>query len=365
LSAVSNGQTILVRAGTLQPSTRYNRSTSWATGINIFNYGTERPVLDCTNLGTGDASRILNLSGAREHWKGFEIINAKASSQAVYISGSNYAIEDCWVHDCLGDGIYIANFGSGAGNNLIQDCAVWRLGDGTTSGTNVPDCIVATGNTSTPTQDNAIVRCFVANGPDDGIDLFRGRGTRIYDSVAYDCGRYWNGASAGDGNGFKMGGGDNDSGDNWAVGCVALDCVGRGFTHNEAANTSNTNPNVVMAFCTSVDNYRGFDVGGDQSTHKNLLRDSVAFGNTGFGYVGANALELRTTNTLSITDPDFAGAASGDYSLAATSDCLGEGVKESIGNSLATQPTTGTADNLGASEVALEIAKEWLAKDLT
>jgi hypothetical protein len=287
------------------------------------------------------------------------------STQAIYIEGSDYALEDMWVSHCLGDGIYIANFGSGARNNLIQDCAVWRLGDGTTTGTNVPDCIVCTGNTSTPTQDNIIARCFVANGPDDGIDLFRGRGIRIYDSVAYDCGRYWNGNSAGDGNGFKMGGGDNNSGDNWAVGCFALDNDADGFTHNEAANTSNTDPNIVFAFCTSVGNSTGFDIGGDQLTHRNLWRDGIAFGNTSIGYIGDEALEVRTTRTLSIADPEFASVLAKDYSLANTSTCIGVAILEGIGNSLEAQPTTGTADNLGASEVALEIAKEWLAKDLT
>ena len=350
-TSVTDGQTILVRAGTLTPSSRFIRSTSWATGINVWNYGTERPVLSASSLGSGSNSRILTLTGANEHWKGFHVRNVNQGTQAVYIDGSDYTLEDMWVSHCLGDGIYVANFGSGASDNVIQDCAVWRLGDGTSTGTNVPDCIVATGNTSTPTLGNRFVRCFAAHGPDDGIDLFRARGTRVIDSVVYRSGRYWNNNNAGDGNGYKMGGGDNNSGDNHAIGCLALACRANGFTHNEARNDTGTDPNIVFAFSTSVDNSgAGFDTGGDQTNHKNVFRDSIANGNGSVGYVGPNATEARTSRTLSISNPLFAATGSWDYSLASGSAAIGVGLG---------------GDNLGASAIALEIAKEWLAKDLS
>ena len=351
LSEVSDGQTILVRAGTLTPSSRFIRSTSWATGINVWNYGTERPVLSAASLGSGTNSRILTLTGANEHWKGFHVRDVDQSTQAVYIDGSDYTLEDVWVSHCLGDGIYVANFGSGASDNVIQDCAVWRLGDGTTQDTNVPDCFVATGNTSSPTLGNRFVRCFAAHGPDDGIDLFRARNTRVVDSVVYRSGRYWNNNRAGDGNGFKMGGGDNDSGDNHATGCLALACHLDGFAHNQARNDTGTDPNIVFAFSTAVDNGRlGFDAGGDVSSQPNVLRDAIMNGNATARYVGSFATESRTTSTLSISDPQFAAPGSWDYSLAVGSACIGAGLG---------------GDNLGASELALEIAKEWLAKDLS
>lgn len=354
LSAVSDGERIIVKAGTLSISNTISRSTSWTTGIEIFNYGTDRPVIDATSLGSG--SVLYFTSGQREHWKGFEVINGPG--KGVNIEASETTIEDFHVHDCQGDGIYIADFGGGASNNLIQDSIVWNLGDGSSTGTNVPDGIVCTGNTGSPTQDNTIVRCLVKNAPDDGFDLFRGRGTRIYGSVAYGCGRYWNGNPGGDGNGFKLGGGDSDAGDNYAIGCLSLDNESSGFTHNEANNSTGTDPNVVVAFCTAEGNGgSGINIGGDQTNHKNVRRDSIITNNNSVGYVGSNATNLRDI-TSGVT---YADAAGFDFSLDTGSNGIGDGIEEGIGNSVSTQPTSGTSCNAGASIEALEIAKEWLA----
>lgn len=360
LTAVSDGERIIVKSGTLSLSNRIVRSTSWGTGIEIFNYGTDRPVLDFSGSSDSNGS-IYFTSGGNEHWKGFEVINAP--SRGVQIETSNVTIEDFHVYASEGDGIYIANFGSGAGNNLIQDCRVWKLGDGVTTGTNVPDGIVCTGNTGSPTQDNAIVRCFVANGPDDGIDLYRARGTRVVDCVVYQSGTYWNGTgSLGDGNGYKMGGNDSNSGNNYAIGCLAVDCESSGFAHNEAANTSGTDPNIVFAFCTAVDNGgSAFNTGGDNANHLNVRRDSIAWGNGSVGYVGPNATSLRILSS----DPSFVDAVNSDYSLDTGSTAIDYGIEGDISNSVATQPTFGVATNAGASDVSLEIAIEWLETDLT
>lgn len=359
LSAVNDGERIIVRAGTISLSGTIIRNTSWATGIEVFNYGTDRPVIDASGLGSSSQALYFT-GGANEHWKGFEFINGP--DRGINIEASNTTIEDCWVHGFQGDGIYIADFGGGASDNVIQDCAVWNLGDGVSTDTNVPDCYVATGNTGSPTQNNTFARCFAANCPDDGFDAFRGRGTRFYDCVAYDSGTYANGNPAGDGNGFKMGGGDNDSGDNYAIGCLSINNAFSGFTHNEAANTSGTDPNIVYAFCTADGNGSGgINTGGDQADHLNVRRDCIITNNGSVGYVGANAVALRDI-TSGVTYFDSAG---GDYSLDTGSNGIGDGIEGGIENSVDTQPTTGTATNAGASVTALEIALEWLAKDLT
>lgn len=360
LAAVSDGERLIVRAGKITLTSQLTRSTSWATGIEVFAYGTERPVIDASGL-TGTERALYFVSGsANEHWKGFEFIGGP--HRGINLESTGTTIEDVWVHGFAGDGVYIENWSTGAGSNTVLDTMVWGLGDGISTGTNVPDGFVVTGSTSTPSQGNAFARCFVAYAPDDGFDFFRGRGTRAVDCVAFRCGGYENGNPGGDGNGFKMGGGDSDSGDNYAIGCLSIENRASGFTHNEARNTPTvSDPNIVFAFCTAADNGgSGFNAGGDQAAHLNVRRDCVGLGNDGFGYVGANAVALRD-----IATPTFPDAAGRDYSLDVGSDGISDGIAGGIGNSVATQPTAGTAVNAGASELALGIGIDWMNRTLT
>jgi hypothetical protein len=376
LSAVSDGERIIVRAGTIALSNQISRNTTWATGIEVFAYGDERPIIDASGLG-GTSRALYFTGGSKEHWKGFEFKDGP--DRGIDIASTNTTIEDVWVHGFQKEAIYIANFGSGAGNNKILDFAIWKLGDGVSGGTNVPDGIALTGNTGSPTEGNVLARGFVANAVDDGVDLFRARNTRVYSVVTYKTGYYWNGDRAGvevdgetlpvgeqdpsDGNGFKLGGGDSDSGDNYAIGCLSLLNAASGFSHNEARNTpTESDPNVVVAFATAHGNGgSGVNIGGDQAAHLNVRRDCIITSNGSVGYVGANADNLRDITT-GVT---YADAAGGDYSLAVGGNGIGDGIEEGIGNSVSTQPTTGTATNAGASVTALELALEWIAKDLT
>jgi hypothetical protein len=359
-AALNDGERLIVRAGTITLTSQITCNTSWATGIEVFAYGTERPVIDAGGLSSTERALYFT-SGANEHWKGFEFIDGP--NRGVNIESTDTKIEDCWVHGFARDGIYIANFGNGAGSNTILDCMVWGLGDGISTGTNVPDGIVCTGNTGSPTVGNALVRCFVANAPDDGIDLFRGRNTRVVDCVTFEAGWYANGNPAGDGNGVKAGGGDSDSGDNYVIGCLSVDCRASGFTHNEARNTpTESDPNIVFAFLTATGNgSSGVNTGGDQAAHLNVRRDCIITGNDSVGYVGANAVNLRDV-TSGVTYVDAAGR---DYSLDTGSAGIDDGIEGGISNSVETQPTSGTATNAGASTIALELAVDWMNRDLS
>lgn len=353
LSALSDGERIIVRAGTIALTSQITRNTSWTTGVEVFAYGDERPVIDASGL-SGSARALYFASGRREHWKGFEVRDGPG--RGVNIEASETHIEDFRVHGFQGDGVYIADFGTGAASNKVWDTIVYDLGDGISQGTNVPDGFVVTGNTGSPSEDNEFVRCVAKNAPDDGFDCYRGRGTRFVDCVASESGYYTNGNPAGDGNGFKMGGSDSDSGDNRAIGCLSVDNRATGFTHNEAANTTGTDPNVVFAFCTADGNgSRGFNTGGDNANHLNVRRDCLITNNDGLGYVGPNAVNLRD-----ITTPTYIDRAGSDYSMDVGSDGILDGIEEGIGNSVATQPTSGTATNAGASQVALQLAFDWL-----
>lgn len=329
LSVVADGQTILVRGGTYTLTSRLSRNTGWSTGIKIFGYGNERPIIDGSGTGSGDAGRLLYFqsSARREHWKGFEIRNAKEVS--IQIEGQYITIEDVWVHDGATNGILIGNFGGGAGNNLIQDTVVWKLGDGTSTGTNTPDGIAATSSGgSTTTNSNNIVRCLVANAGDDCFDFYRAKDSYFIDCVAIGAGRYWNGNSAGDGNGFKMGGGDTTgAGNNTVRGSFAINCVTSGFNEN-SSNVANK-----YYFNSATKDVRGFI--NDSGT----CQDNISYNNSNYnnsaGGGSRNSWNLSNANPVWKTDWSLDSSTS-PYRAA----------------SAASGPT-------GASTVALELYAVW------
>lgn len=329
LSVVSAGQTILVRAGTYNLPARITRNTTWGSTVKVVAYGNERPKINASGLGSGSAGRALyfQAGASKEHWKGFELIGAPEVS--IQIEGSYITIEDFWVHDGADNGIYIGNFGGGAGNNLIQDCVVWKLGDGITSNTNVPDCISSTASPGSTTKNNTVVRCVVMNGPDDGIDLFRSEDTQIIDCVSIGAGYYWNGNNAGDGNGFKVGGAN--AGPNLLIkGSFAIGARYCGVSDNGSPVGYAT-----MRFNTATKSVRGFD-NGSAPCYDNIGWDNSTYEN--YGNYGSSA---RNSWNLGGTDPEFEG----DYSLnTATSPYL---------------TSSATSTPIGASTVALELYQVW------
>jgi hypothetical protein len=339
LNALRDGQRLIIQGDRITLDRTIVRNTTWTQGVQVFAYGTTRPIIDASRL-TGDSRALYFTSGAREHWKGLEFTGGP--HRGIDIQGSHHLIEDVEVHDFQRDGIYIADFGTGTRGNRVIDFRVWNLGDGQSTGTNVPDGVVATGNPRSPTKDNLFIRGLVENAPDDAFDAYRGRGTRWIDCVAIRSGYYANGRRAGDGNGFKAGGSDNDSGDNHAIGCLSILNAATGFTHNEAANWSGTNPNVVFDRVTAVRNgSAGVNLGGDQPTHHNVRRDAVIVANDRVGYVGPRGQAVRDVTT----GVQFTNSEAGDYSLAPGS----AGVN-----------ADGTVS--GASDVALKIAREWFQR---
>lgn len=328
LQAVSSGQTIIVRAGTYTGA--INRNTNWSSTVRVFAYGTERPVI---NAGSGTA---LNFTGSsrNEHWYGFDIRGG--STYGIRLEGRDITIENCWVNRCAqnqyGAGIFV---GQTTGSNaLIQDCAVFRLGDGYSGGTNTPDGIVFTSAPGTLTNNHRCVRCFVANTTDDGIDLYRATNTQIIDCAILGGGYYWNGTAAGEGHGTKMGG--NTPGPNLIRGTIAAHCRQVGLNANGA-------PNITWTNNTSVSNYVGMAFRAGASSHV-ATNNLVTHCNTTYtqtpGSQSNNSWQVGVSNS----NVAYAAPASGDYSLAASSFARGKG--------------TG-GQHLGASTIALELLKSW------
>lgn len=346
LSALQDGQTLLVKGGTYNLTSRLNRTSSWTTGVRIMGYGNDRPVLTAVGFTTAnDAPLRFQTSSAKETWHRFYLRDVTGSGQqGIMSAGQNITISDFWVSHVITTGVYTTQGGSGT---VVKDTVVWHLGDGISQGTNTGDCFAATAWTLSEYTDTVFARCVAINGPDDNYDLWGGYGAQFLDCVSINSGKYWNGnpgsSSGGDGSGFKMGGGGNGNGhNNIARGCIAIGSRTNGFQHNYVAgNANHTFTNNTAVNCTSI----GFDYGGGSTTTSNL-----SIGNGSTHYTGSGGTVQNNSWQLGVTDPSFGSPSTGDYSLLSASSAIGAGVG-------------GT--NLGASTVALELAKTWLNRDVT
>lgn len=326
LSVVSAGQTILVRAGTYVLSSRLTTSAAYASTVRLWGYGTERPVVDGSSLGSGSAGRMFYLLSAsrRLHIKGFVFKGAKDTT--FEIEGQNHVFEDLIIYDSMASGTH--QFGGG--NNTFLDVVVFKMGDGVSTDTNVADGMAWTHSSSSVwTTGNVAARCLVANAPDDGFDCFRARGTEFVDCVSVGAGYYWNGTSAGDGGGFKEGGNPTYSGSgggNTFKGCIAIGCKTAGFNDNSSI-VGNT-----LMFNTSVNSTRGFINGTDTCS------DNISWNNP--TYHAYNTGGSRNSWNLSNQNPQFES----DFSLKSNSPYR----NASAGGG----PT-------GASDVALALLAKW------
>ena len=345
-AAVSDGERIIVRGGTFNLNSAISRSTNWTNGIQVFAYGNERVIIDgATNPNTGNMSgNILTPSGAREHWKGFEFRNAR--NHTTFITGSHYKFEDCWGSNGYNSGFRI--FGENPTGNVFQDCVAWNMGHAGGTGVDAFVCS-GPGPENRNKGGNYFVRCYAERGADDCYDILRSYDNHIIDCIAHKAGYWWNGSQdvqVGNGTGFKMGDGQgppSNPGGSTIRGCLAIGNYLHGITHNFTPNP------IDIHQCTSVNNVW---VGYQNATDGGLFRNNIAFGNGGPSDGKSDTTIDGNHNTwnLNITQPQFANPSAHDYSLASGSPCIG---------------AAHDGGNLGASTIALEIAKEWLAKDLS
>lgn len=342
LSALQSGQTLLVKGGVYAMPNRMYRTRAWAATTRIMGYGTDRPIIDATGFATTeDAILRFGSSASNELWHRFYIRNVTPfGSKAVDIAGSNITISDVWASHIMGTGFRVGEDNSGV---VLKDCAVWMMGDGSSQHTNVGDGFAATAWTPANYTEAKFVRCVAVNAPDDGFDLWGGRGCEIIDSVSFGSGRYANGNRAGDGNGYKLGGTGNGGGKaNTVRGSLSLSNRRAGFDHNHATTTADQ----TILNNTSYDNGgTGIDYGQNSTTHNN-----ISYSDGSSHYPESGGIVSFNTWQLGITDPDFADVDEHDYSLSEESPAKGVGLG---------------GENLGASTIALEIAKKWLNRDLT
>ena len=240
ISLIQAGDKIYVRGGTYSYSSTISISKSGTVTDTCFlmAYLGERPVLDFS--GTAFGKRGIILTGNFWYIYGFDI--KKAGDNGMNISGgSNNVIEYCAFHENEDTGLQLGN---GAHDNTIINCDSYYNAD-------PPDYGDADG--FAPKLDVGtnikFIGCRAWGNCDDGWDGYM-RGADNVTVILDHCWTWGNGyfkdgtdpGSQANGNGFKMGGGDNGNSANlkhnfYLNNCVSFDNKAKGFDQNNNAGT--------------------------------------------------------------------------------------------------------------------------------
>lgn len=222
------GQTIVLLEGTyrLQSGLTIERGISGKPGkyINLMadTEAATRPIIDFCARGSG-----MVIAGDYWHLYGFDVTNSADGDKGIQVSGNNNILENLWTYRNGNTGIQIARYKSSDTNkdtdwprdNLILNCSSFLNADG---GYEDADGFAAK---LTVGEGNVFDGCISAFNADDGWDLYaKGETGQIGKVTIQNCVAFFNGydilnvqdpddgsweykvITAGNGNGFKMGG---------------------------------------------------------------------------------------------------------------------------------------------------------------
>jgi len=338
LSVLAAGDTGLVRGGTYTPVGYADGSAQEGTETNpitLESYQDESVVFD---FGTDSYGGLRLWNCAYWELRGFTILNAP--SYGLYLFGGTHhtIVENVTVDGAGGD----PNT-SGAGINLynapdttVRNCVARNCYDPSSGGGNA-DGIAAE---SSP---RAVIEDCVSHGnSDDGFDLWQTTETTLRRCWAFGNGSDPDGNPAGDGDGFKLGGG-NVSGNNRIERCVAYGNRNRGFDDNTATRR------LTVIHCTAFDNPINYRFGCRfQGTESTCVDHRLANNLSSDGQIHLSPLVDSRSNSwdLGLTDPGFISTDPDDdefLRLSAASPAVDAGADIGLAYS-------GSAPDLGAFE---------------
>ena len=303
-SIVVGGDTILVRGGVYNISATVSLSArSGADSTKhccLFAYPGEHPIFDFSAQASSDG---LKVNGNFWYLKGLECANAPHNGIAV--NGSHNMIENCAVHDNKNTGM---QFGNGASFNRIINCDSYYNYDAPLGGNAdgfAPKLDVGTGN--------YFYGCRSWQNSDDGWDGY----LRPADSVITtleNCLSFMNGylkdgspIATGNGNGFKMGGGDNSNGDSLRhfmtlKNCLSFDNRVKGFDQN------NNRGSMTVLNCTAYRNGSyNFSISGIRRVTSTVtVINCIALGTSGTTFLRPDVLLTNSwMSPFSVSTGDF------------------------------------------------------------
>jgi len=323
VNAMSPGDITYLRGGKYpSANTSFNLADSGSTGkyFYIWAYPGERPIIDFESVKGSHKVNGFNITGSYWYLKGLEIMRADKSGIRIGsngLGGSYNIVENCSIHDNNDAGVYIgtnkgvSQDGYQAAFNQIINCDSYLncdLGGSTGDGGNADGFAcklnpgagnVFRGCRSWENSDDAfdfymanyriiVDRCWVWNMGD--VNSFREKEIATYGSFEAGVAKF-----EGNGNGFKLGGGDaKKKGEHYAYGhhlitnCIAFNIkAGKGSVHK--AYDRNNNHGGVSIYNSLAFYYNpndpsntntygfSFDTKPDDGTN-HLIANSVEFG---------------------------------------------------------------------------------------
>jgi hypothetical protein len=263
--------------------------------VPAFAYPGELPVIDDSAQAFG--ARGIEVSGSYWHIRGLEI--RRAGDNGMHVRGSNNIIERCAFSENADSGLQLDN---GASNNQIINCDSYfntDPGHGNADGF-APKLTVGSGN--------YFYGCRSWQNSDDGWDGYL-RGVNNVTTTLENCWVFMNGylkdgnPSAGNGNGFKMGGSDlKDLEHNMILkNCLAFDNRVKGFDQNSNRGS------MTLYNCTGYRNGTNYSVTLALDSGKTLeVKNCVALGP--YGSLAGFALQATNSwmNPFVVDGTDFA-----------------------------------------------------------
>jgi hypothetical protein len=253
ISVAVPGDTIYVRGGeymhTNSISIASSKSGSDSARYFLFAYAEERPLLNFFLTPSG--RKGINLQASYWHIKGFDV-KAAGDNGLEINGGSNNVIEFCSFYENRDSGVQLSN---GAANNQIINCDSFYNAD-------PPDYADADGFAPKLTvgSGNSFYGCRAWGNVDDGWDGYM-RGANDVTTTLENCWTWGNGylkdgtdpGSQANGNGFKMGGGDNSNSDSLMHHFILKNCLAfgnkfKGFDQN------NNLGSMTLLNCTGYNN---------------------------------------------------------------------------------------------------------------
>ncbi len=357
VSVIAANDTIFVRGGTYTLTTTISISKKGSASVHysLLAYPGERPLLDFSGMAFSSSNRAFNFSGWYWTVRGLDIKGA--GDNGMNLSGSYNSIENCTFFENRDTGLQLSG---GASNNAIINCDSYYNadpGNGNADGF-APKLDVG--------SNNSFFGCRAWQNSDDGWDGYM-RGANDVTTTYEQCWVFKNGylkdgsASSGNGNGFKMGGGDTSNISNWAHNVVMKNCLAfqnrvKGFDQNNNAGS------MLLLNCTGYANGTNYSVIRDLKPGKTfIIKNCVSLGS--YGSLGTFAQQEKNSwaAPFDVTGDDFVsidpaaayGPRKADGSLPdiafmhlkSGSDLIDAGVNVGI-------PFSGAAPDLGAFETA-------------
>ena len=290
VSLVGPGDTIWMRGGTFSYSTTIliTNSGTPLSLIKLWAYPNEQPVLDFSAMADNANNRGIRLTtnattgtgGSYWHFKGLEVY--RAGDNGMKIEGSGNIIEMCSFHHNRDTGLQIGLGDSDADipyrvfSNQVINCDSYLNYDPRASGGNADGFACKLH----PGVGNIFKGCRSWENSDDGWDLYKCE----FEIILEDCWTWHNGdpasfgvGSAGNAEGFKLGGDSNFSGPRKLIRCIAFHNRYGSSSDGKAYHQNDHRGQILLHNCLSFSNNYNYALNNDVPTI-NYVRNCVTIG---------------------------------------------------------------------------------------